>query len=406
VTTLSNPGSGANTMKALPVEQNDNDAEWAERGDYWIGKLNPIPQYKARRRRIIHKPLVLSGHGIRLNIDRGTLLIKCGFTHYPQNREEYRFFPQDRQLPSRIVVLDGDGSITFDALEWLSMQNVSLVQISWRGEVTSVGGAHYAANPDLVKHQLEIRDNGKGFEYAKWLIQKKIENCRATILYISGGAQEAQAILDQLKTWETALHDKPPNTLGALLSIEGNAAQTYFRYWQMLPLRWKGIGKKPIPEEWLRIASRMDGNERNQFARHPINAILNYAYGVLENQVRTQLSTMGVDPTIGYMHSRIENRHALVFDLMEPVRPIMDKRVLEFILERTFSPGDFILNKDGTCRLHPQFARFIVKWVQDIPETETITAANLKQLFSPYLNQKKRKDLAPLQLVESKNIRH
>jgi len=71
--------------------------------------------------------------------------------------------------------LDGDGSITFDALKWLSEQAVPLVQISWRGEIASVGGAHYASNPDLVKHQLDIRNSGERFEYSKWLIRKRIE---------------------------------------------------------------------------------------------------------------------------------------------------------------------------------------------------------------------------------------
>ena len=381
----------------------NNDDLWPERGNYWISKLNPIPQYKARKRRVIHRPLVLSGHGIHLRIECGTLVIKCGFTHYPQNREEYRFFPSDRQLPSRIVILDGDGSITFDALKWMSEQNVPMVQINWRGEVVSVGGAHYSAEPDLVKHQLAILSSGKGFEYSTWLIQRKIENCRATILYISGGSQEAEPILNQLKKQETALREKPPANLGALLGVEGMAALTYFRYWQMLPLRWKGTGKKPIPEDWLRIGSRIASHEKNQYARHPINAILNYAYGVLENQVRAQLSATGVDPTIGYIHSCGENRHSLVFDLMEPVRPIMDKRILAFILGRTFSPGDFILNKNGICRLHPQFARFIVKSIQDIPEIETITSANLKALFSAHLNNKKRKKPLSTQLIQLKN---
>ena len=123
----------------LPIENASlvDDAAWAERGDYWLKKLNPVPQYKARKRRFIHKPLVLSGHGVRLRIDRGTLLITCGFTHYPQKTEQYRFFIRDRQLPSRIVILDGNGSITFDALQWLSEQCVSLVQINWRGDVSS-----------------------------------------------------------------------------------------------------------------------------------------------------------------------------------------------------------------------------------------------------------------------------
>lgn len=114
------------TLRCSNTAENDYSDAWAERGDYWQKKLNPVSKSKARKRRIIHRPLVLSGHGIRLNVDCGTLLIKCGFTHYPQQREEFRFFPRDRQLPSRIVILDGDGSITFDALQWLAASVVKI----------------------------------------------------------------------------------------------------------------------------------------------------------------------------------------------------------------------------------------------------------------------------------------
>ena len=38
------------------------------------------------------------------------------------------------------MILDGDGSITLDALELLSAQGVLLVLIDWRGQLTSVGG--------------------------------------------------------------------------------------------------------------------------------------------------------------------------------------------------------------------------------------------------------------------------
>ncbi len=370
--------------KASP-QRDDHEAIWADRGNYWQEKLNPVPQYKARKRRILHKPLVLSGHGIRLNVHCGTLLIKCGFTHYPQAREEYRLFPRDRQLPSRIVILDGDGSITFDALQWLSVQGVSLVQINWRGEISCIGGANYAADPALVKRQIEIRDNGEGFEFSKWLILKKIENCYDTIKEISGNSPEAQLILQKIQAQAASLKKKSPASLSALLAVEGIAAAAYFRYWYTLPIRWKGLGRKPIPQEWLRIGSRIGSNNSNQFALHPVNAILNYVYGVLENQVRAQVLTMGVDPTIGYMHSTGNNRPSLVFDLMEPLRPIMDRKVLEFVSQRTFSPEDFILNNNGICRLHPQFARYIVKLVQDMPEIEELTAINLKRLFTPAL---------------------
>ena len=152
-----------------------NNEDWSKRGEYWLKRINPIPQYKAQKRRIIHRPLVLNGHGVRLKIDMGTLLIKCGYTHYPQKPEEYRFFPNDRQLPSRIVILDSDGSITFNALEWLSEQGVPLVHINWKGDVSFVGAADYSVNFNLVKYQLELLENGQGFEFSKWIILEKIK---------------------------------------------------------------------------------------------------------------------------------------------------------------------------------------------------------------------------------------
>jgi CRISPR-associated endonuclease Cas1 len=355
--------------------------EWAIRGDYWLKKINPAPQYKARKRRVIHKPLVLSGHGIKLNIDCGTLLIKCGFTHYPQTREEYRFFPNDRQLPSRIVILDGDGSISLNALEWLSEQGVSLVQIDWQGKVAYACGNAYASNSEFVQKQWQYRDNGKGFDFAKQLIIQKINNSCETIKQVSNNDPEASDILEKMQEQVATLKTNKPSTSSDLLSLEGNAAATYFRHWYTYSLKWRGLNKKPIPPEWLTIGSRIGKNNSNQFASHPVNAMLNYAYGVLENQVRGHILTMGGDPTIGVIHSRVKNRDSFVFDLMEPVRPIMDKHVFSFVLNRTLSPDDFILNKDGVCRLHPQFARFFVKQIQDIPEIEKITTSNLKKMF-------------------------
>ena len=362
--------------------QSNTSEAWSERGDYWLKKINPIPQYKAKKRRIIHKPLVLSGHGIRLNIHCDTLLIKCGFTHYPQKREEYRFFPQDRQLPSRIVILDGDGSISLDALEWLSNQGVSLVQIDWKGDVSSVGGVAYSADFNLVKKQLEFKNNKKGINYSKFLISEKIKNACETVQCISDNSENSQLILNKMREQLKILRKTNITNVTELLTIEGIAAAAYFRYWYYIPLKWKGINRKPLPQEWLSIGTRIGKNKSNQFASHPVNAILNYAYGVLENQVRSHILSIGADPTIGYMHSIGIKRGSFVFDLMEPVRPVMDFKIFNFVINHTFSPDDFILNKNGICRLHPQFARFIVKQIQEIPEIKQITSFNLRKLFN------------------------
>ncbi len=95
----------------------------------------------------------------------------------------------------------------------------------------------------------------------------------------------------------------------------------------------------------------------NRNATHPVNAMLNYAYAILESQVRIATVSQGLDPTIGYLHACHPKRVALVYDLIEPLRPQVDLFLLRFIRSHTFAPSDFLLDMSGVCRLHPQLAR-------------------------------------------------
>lgn len=95
----------------------------------------------------------------------------------------------------------------------------------------------------------------------------------------------------------------------------------------------------------------------NRHARHPVNALLNYTYAVLESQVRIAIAEIGLDPTIGYLHVCQPGRDSLVYDLMEPHRPQVHRRVLEFVRSEVFAPRDFVIDSKGTCRLHAELAR-------------------------------------------------
>ncbi len=89
--------------------------------------------------------------------------------------------------------------------------------------------------------------------------------------------------------------------------------------------------------------------------------MLNYAYAVLESQLRITIVSQGLDPTIGYLHACRPRRMALVYDLMEPLRSRVDHLVLGFVHSNTFSPNDFTINTNGVCRLHPEVARQLVR---------------------------------------------
>jgi CRISP-associated protein Cas1 len=68
------------------------------------------------RRQRKPNPLILAGHGNSLHIDKSALVIKDGFTHYPQKQIANRYFAGDVELPQTIILLDGSGSISFDVL--------------------------------------------------------------------------------------------------------------------------------------------------------------------------------------------------------------------------------------------------------------------------------------------------
>ncbi|MGB9206177.1 MAG: CRISPR-associated endonuclease Cas1 [Terriglobales bacterium] len=98
----------------------------------------------------------------------------------------------------------------------------------------------------------------------------------------------------------------------------------------------------------------------NRNAAHPVNAILNYTYAVLESGVRIKTIADGYDPTIGIMHEGRDGSSKFIFDLMEPARPKVDRTVLDFVRETVFDPADFTNRSDGVCRLNPEMARLVV----------------------------------------------
>ena len=98
-------------------------------------------------------------------------------------------------------------------------------------------------------------------------------------------------------------------------------------------------------------------------ASHPLNAMLNYAYAVLQCTLKVEAVSAGYDPTLGIMHHGYNGSPALVFDLMEPHRPRVDAAVLAFSLSETFSGADFVIRSDGVVRLAPQLARRICQLV-------------------------------------------
>lgn len=103
-------------------------------------------------------------------------------------------------------------------------------------------------------------------------------------------------------------------------------------------------------------------NVRIRKADHPINAMLNYGYAVLESQIRLAVVARGYATYFGIFHGKYEERPSYVLGLIEPHRPEVDKAVLEIELNERFSVKDFNIRQGEMCRLAPQLTEATVQF--------------------------------------------
>jgi len=340
--------------------------EWAERCEYW-NKKSELGTPKRKRREKQSRPLILTGYGLSIRVDKGRLAVKDGLTHFPSKPVERTYFKGGLDIPPRIVIVDGNGNITLDALEWMQEQSIDLIRLRYDGRVQSVLSANgYAADPKKVEWQRKTRASEPArVKFAAPLIQQKI---RATLFNLEKLLPESTSRTKAIETAKAALAElkkSPPDTIGKLHAIEGTVAQGYFFAWRTLDIKWKATKHYPVPDEWRTYFSRSslkwgESRVKNKNATHPVNAMLNYAYALLESEVRIRSIAAGFDPSIGIMHDRIgADRHSFVFDQMEPLRPAADREVLALIQTEPLSGSDFHLQSDGVVRLSTDLASLI-----------------------------------------------
>lgn len=107
-------------------------------------------------------------------------------------------------------------------------------------------------------------------------------------------------------------------------NMEAQAAKLYWSGW----LAHQAIeGVAPKTENCQ--PTRMDARRfrRDPDGTDPLNVMLNYGYAVLRATVARAIIGAGLLPAIGIHHSSRSNPFCLADDLVEPLRPIVDRRV-------------------------------------------------------------------------------
>lgn len=102
-------------------------------------------------------------------------------------------------------------------------------------------------------------------------------------------------------------------------NIEAQAAKIYWSAWLLPPSPpGRGIGGEGVPRF-----------HRNTNGKDPLNVMLNYGYSILRAAVARAIVGGGLLPILGLHHHNRSNQFCLADDLMEPLRPLVDRRVRE-----------------------------------------------------------------------------
>ena len=238
--------------------------------------------------------------------------------------------------PLESVELYGNVQATTQLIHELLRRNISVGMYSLGGfYIGNIGNPDCNGRSDIVKAQvIRAMDDVFRLKLAKIIIRAKIHN-QKIVLRRSQDApgQTERDQLRQLDILEKRINGS--KDISEIMGIEGNAARIYF----------SGLGKA------LNSPYNFYGRNRRP-AKDPFNALINYGYAVLQNQVTGKLIMNGANPSIGMLHSSHGNKKALSFDLMEEWRPvIVDSLALHCLSSKKLREDHFEIQEDGGINL-------------------------------------------------------
>jgi CRISPR-associated endonuclease Cas1 len=286
--------------------------------------------------------LTLYGYGIRVNVERGHLLLEDGVG---TDRRTFRLSRVGHGL-KRLVIIGADGFVSLAAIRWLADQETAFAMLERNGKVLCVTGPVRPSDARLRRAQSLAHQCGTALEIARELINQKLagqERVARHKLLVTECANTISDYRTQLTTAET---------MERIRLIESLAAGCYWSAWHNLPINFPKKDQPRLPDHWQKFGTRVSpltGSPR--VAVNPANAVLNYLYCVLESESRLAAASLGLDVGLGVLHVDAPARDSLASDLMEPVRPEIDAFVLDWIIRDTLKREWFFEQRDGNCRL-------------------------------------------------------
>lgn len=226
----------------------------------------------------------------------------------------------------REIVISSKVTITSELIKECVSQGIGILFTTRFGKpVAMMSSAKVGGTVANRKKQYESLEGEKGLQAAREVLRGKIRNQVSNLKYYSKAkrrSEEAAGLLyrnaEELK--ESLGKLEAANSYDELRWVEAETSQLY---WDSMRL---------VFEDWGFEGRREDNNS-------PVNIALNVCYNLLSCEVWRNVLYFSLDPFAGYLHTDRPGKLSLVYDLMEPYRPIVDRFVASQL--RSMRPVDF-----------------------------------------------------------------
>ncbi len=327
------------------------------------------------------KSLFLHGYGLSIKVKDTRLVFSQGIDRFSNKRENLEL--PSSTCPFDKVVIQGKGYVSTEALERLAESNINVVMLDKRGKIYSYFHKIGGHEPLIRQNQYDAFRNPKKLEFLrKWLVTQRIES--QIRLFEEFVAEPKRVYNSYNKAWQVcnnqtfmnySLKVKPEvkakirkaisfmkdrfqrldsaHELREIMKIESNVAKWYYPTFCLL-----------FNPEFAFNSRNNARTFRPRDASDVINGLLNYGFSILYAEVAKQLNALGLDCYVGFYHRNHESHLALVYDMIEPFRHLIDRSVFE--IQDQIRKKDYNYSREGIVVLSDELKKKYIELLSTI----------------------------------------
>ena len=286
---------------------------------------------------------VLKGYGVSITLKDNQILLKDGRNPFSEEQDKESWFVS--KIPYDKIIISGKGYISTESIKLLSEKNINVILTDTYGNIISNMNNVMSSNTSTTYRMGQydtFRDPEKVMHLQKQMLRSKLQS--QIDFFSSLKREELTRGIEQLRGYKESISGHIEKR--KLLTTESRCGHIYFGNYAKLINPVYGF-------ESRRGSGLM---MTNRYASDVINALLNYGYSVLAGEITKFVNGLGLDPYYGYFHKVRTSFQALIYDLIEPYRFLVDYSVFK-TQEQGIKKKEYAWSREGKVFLDTNLIR-------------------------------------------------